>query len=100
MKKINWIGVLAIIMVIAGLIYEYMYGGISSAGQFAHGYFAAGQFAMGVFAAGTFSIGVFSVGLFSVGIFSASIFNVGIYGLGFFIWAYKKRALRLKEESS
>jgi uncharacterized membrane protein YiaA len=43
---------------------------------------------------------VFSVGLFSVGIFSASIFNVGIYSIGFFVWAYRKRALSLKQNDN
>lgn len=97
MRNLKWIGIIAIILVLAGLIYEYSYGGISEADQFAAGYFSAGQFAMGVFAAGTFSMGIFSVGLFSVGIFSASIFNAALYGVGFFVWAYKKKSLQISQ---
>jgi len=91
MKNYQWIGWLAIVMVAAGLGYEFFYGDISEAGRFARGYFAAGDFAVGVFSAGMFSVGIFSAGLFSVGIFSASFFGVALYGLGFFMAAYRKR---------
>lgn len=96
MKKYLWIGVLAIILVIVGLVYEWQFASISDAGQFASGYFAAGDYAMGVFAAGTFSIGIFSAGIFSVGIFSASLFNLSLYGIGIFVAAYRKKCFTLK----
>lgn len=100
MKNFKWIGMLAIILVVAGLIYEFTIGGISNAGQFASGYFAAGDFAVGVFAAGTFSMGVFSAGIFSVGIFSASLFNLSLYGIGIFVAAYRKKSFTLQHGSN
>lgn len=91
MNQYQWIGGLAIIMVIAGLIVELFFADISQTGDFVHGYFAAGEFALGVFAAGMFSIGIFSVGIFSVGIFSAGIFNVGLVAIGLLVLAYRRR---------
>ena len=91
MNDYKWIGSLAIIMVMGGLIVELFLADISQSGDFVHGYFAAGEFALGVFAAGMFSVGIFSVGMFSVGIFSAGIFNVGLFAIGFLVVAYRRR---------
>jgi hypothetical protein len=90
MKKV-WYLIVAAVLVIAGLILNYTYAPMFSAGDYVFNYFAVGDFALGVFAAGKFSAGIFSIGIFSIGIFSISIFNIAIYSVGLFVIAYKKR---------
>lgn len=90
MKKIVFIS-LAAILLLTGIILNYTYSNMFSAGDFVFNYFAAGDFAIGVFAAGKFSAGIFSIGIFSIGIFSISIFNIAIYSVGIFAIAYKKK---------
>ncbi len=97
MKTINktkyaWIGIVAVVMIIAGLVAQFITDtSLFSSGDFAMNYFASGQFACGVFAAGTFSVGIFSAGIFSFGIFSIGIFNVGLFAIGLFVAGYRKR---------
>ncbi len=90
MKK-YWILITAIVLAVAGLLFNQFYAPSLSAGEYALNYFSAGQFSAGVFSAGTFSVGIFSIGIFSIGIFSIGIFNIGLYAIGVFILAYKKR---------
>ncbi|MBU8892528.1 MAG: hypothetical protein KOO66_07095 [Bacteroidales bacterium] len=99
MKKV-WYLLVAAVLIIAGLILNYTYSGMFSAGDFAFNYFAAGDFAIGVFAAGKFSAGIFSIGIFSVGIFSVSIFNLALYSTGIFVIAYKKKLPKLMQGNS
>jgi ABC-type multidrug transport system permease subunit len=94
MKK-YWILITAAVLIIAGLILQFVYGGMFSAGDYCCNYFAAGDYSVGVFAAGRFSLGVFSAGIFSAGIFSIGIFNIALYAVGFFLIAWKKRKSKI-----
>lgn len=89
--KYAWIGLVAIVLMIIGLIAQFIYGDLFSAGDTSFNFFASGNFAAGVFAAGTFSVGIFSAGIFSFGIFSIGIFNMGLYAVGIFVYGYRKR---------
>lgn len=95
MKKVWFILVVVVTLLIIGLVLNYTHTNMLSAGDFAFNYFAAGDFALGVFAAGKFSAGIFSIGIFSIGVFSISIFNIAIYSVGIFSIAYKKRLPKL-----
>jgi hypothetical protein len=90
MKK-HWILLTAVVLVIAGLILNSIYGNLMSAGTYSFNYFASGDYAMGIFAAGNFSMGIFSIGIFSIGIFSIGIFNIGLYALGIFVYGWRKK---------
>ena len=96
MKTINktkyaWIGLLAIVLMIVGLVGQFFYADMFSAGDRSFNFFASGDFAAGVFAAGTFAVGIFSAGIFSLGIFSIGIFNVGLFAVGIFVYGYRKK---------
>jgi hypothetical protein len=100
MKKVWYILLAAVLIIVGFVLYFNGNPNILSAGEFAYGYFAAGDFALGVFAAGKFSAGIFSIGIFSIGIFCISIFNIAIYSVGFFVIAYKKRLPKLMKSDS
>lgn len=89
--KYSWIGLLAIALMIVGLIAQFVYGDMFSAGDQSFNFFASGDFAAGVFSAGTFAIGIFSAGIFSLGFFSIGIFNVGLFAVGIFVYGYRKK---------
>ena len=103
MKTVNktkyaWIGILAVVLVVAGLITQFFTDvSLFSSGDHVMNFFASGQFACGIFAAGTFAVGIFSAGIFSFGIFSIGIFNVGLFAVGIFVAGYRRRHKQLSE---
>ena len=99
MKKNIWIGAIALLLLIIGVIIELSGGNMFSTGEYVLNYFSAGEFACGIFSGGIFAAGIFSIGIFSVGIFSIGIFNISIFSIGIFVIAWRKNLPKVFKET-